>query len=501
MKKIVSRIGSSSQVQFVILGIILLLGTLAVVAASATSSQNAGSREDKPLVEQNQKPNTDEAAEEKFQPMRIVGEGMSDSLSTGELNQAGRVPETPTANTLINNNTGATGTGDFTQSETSLVAFANTIVAGFNDSGSNAGGNKFTGWSRSTDGGVSWTDGGTLPTSTIGDAGDPVLARNDTTARIYFSTLGFNNPGTIQVFRSDDNGASWQAPVNGTPGGSSEDKQWITVDNFSGAGNGNVYIVSRRFGSGPGIYLFRSTDQGATFGPTVGTLIVSGNQGAFVTVSPNHSVHVFWYAGSTLQVRKSTDQGVTFGAAVTVASGLVGGTNGDLGLTGQRQGTGTFNAFRSSEFPHAAVNPLTGNVYVTYDNRGAGGDKADIFLTQSTDGGATWSAPVKVNDDSTTTDQWQPTVVVSTMGDRLGIFYYSRQEDPATNNLFKYYGRVGTISGGAVTFMPSFPVGDTALPRQSRLYSVEYAFAIWVDHNQAYVSWMPSHRLSITATI
>ncbi len=40
----------------------------------------------------------------------------------------------------------------------------------------------------------------------------------------------------------------------------------------------------------------------------------------------------------TLQVRKSTDQGVTFGSAVTVVSGLVGGVNGDLGLTGIKTG-------------------------------------------------------------------------------------------------------------------------------------------------------------------
>ncbi len=266
----------------------------------------------------------------------------------------------------------------------------------------------------------------------------------------------------IQVFRSTDNGATWLAPVNGTPGGSSEDKEWITVDNFPGAGNGNVYLVSRRFGAGPGIYHFRSTDGGATWGPSGGTPIVSNNQGGFVTVSPNHAVHVFWYAGTTLQVRKSTDQGVTWSAPSTVASGLVGGTNGDLGLTGLRQGTATFSLFRTNEFPHAAVNPVSGNIYVTYDNDGPGSDKADVLFVQSTDGGATWSAPIRVNDDATTTDQWMPTIVVSPAGDRLGVFYYSRQEDPANNNLFKRYGRIASISGGTITFTPSFAVSDTA---------------------------------------
>ena len=352
--------------------------------------------------------------------------------------QSGTVEPDP-FNSLTNNNGGATGTGLFTQSETAIVAFGNNVVVGFNDSGSNSGGtNKFTGWAYSTDGGTTFTDGGTLPTNAVGDAGDPVLARDNATGRIYFSTLGFSGAGTIQMLRSDDNGVSWMAPVNATPGGSSEDKQWHTVDNFPGAGQGNVYMVSRRFGAGPGIYFFRSTDEGATFGPNGGTLITSGQQGAYVAVAPDHSIYAFWYAGTTLQMRKSTDQGATFGAPITVATGLVGGTNGDLALTGRRQGTTTFSGFRSNEFPHAAVNPVTGHIYVTFANNPAGADKADIFMVMSTDGGATWGPATRVNDDATTTDQWQPTIAVTPDGSRVGIFYYSRQEDPVENNLFRY---------------------------------------------------------------
>src|SRR5262249_17375159 len=238
------------------------------------------------------------------------------------------------------------------------------------DSGSNAGGtNKFTGYSYSTDGGATFTDGGTLPTNANGDAGDPVLARNTTTGRIYFATLQFSGSG-IDVFHSDDNGVTWSAPAQGAPGKNGpQDKEWIAVDNNAGAGNGNVYVIERDFGGGLGIFFFRSTDNGQTFGPSGGTLIASGNQGAYVAVGTNHEVYAFWFAGSTLQMRKSTDLGLTFGAPVQVASGLIGGTNGDLGLTGIRQGTATASGFRSNEFPHAAVNPATGAIYVTYDNK------------------------------------------------------------------------------------------------------------------------------------
>ena len=167
-------------------------------------------------------------------------------------------------------------------------------------------------------------------------------------------------------------------------------------------------------------------------------------------------------------MRKSVDQGATFGPSVTVASGLVGGVNGDLALTGIRNGLVTASGFRSSEFPHVAVNPVSGHLYTIFANNPAGVDKADIFFVQSIDGGATWSPAVRVNDDATTTDQWQPTITVSPTGDRVGFFYYSRQED-AANNLFKYWGRIGFVAGPTVTLQPSFAVSDTpSLPEFGR---------------------------------
>ncbi len=225
------------------------------------------------------------AQTDKVQQIPAIKEGIRENYSQSDYEnfllrekrgeipfQGGLVDQQAAPDALVNNNTGSTGTANFTQSETSIIAFGSNILIGFNDSGSFTGGaNKFTGYSYSTDGGATFMDGGTLPTSSVGDAGDPVIARNEATGRIYFSTLGFSGSGTIQVFRSDDNGVTYMAPVNGTPGGSSEDKQWIAVDNFAGPGNGNVYLMSRRFGGSPGIYMFRSTDNGATFGPSGGT--------------------------------------------------------------------------------------------------------------------------------------------------------------------------------------------------------------------------------------
>src|SRR5216683_7909206 len=57
---------------------------------------------------------------------------------------------------------------------------------------------------------------------------------------------------------------------------------------------------------------------------------------------------------------------------------------------------------------------------------------SDVFLTVSHDHGKTWSAPVRVNDDATQTDQWMPSVAVTEEG-TVGVMFYDRRNDPGAN--------------------------------------------------------------------
>jgi sugar lactone lactonase YvrE len=372
----------------------------------------------------------------------------------------------PGGNVLVNNPTADGAYSGFTQSETTNLVFGNTIVVGYNDSESfsyNGAQSKFTGFSVSTDGGNTFTDEGALPTNPNGDLGDPVLARDNATGTIYFATLAYGsfygNPA-IQVFRSTD-GINYQAPVNAAPGLPSyhfPDKDWITVDNFAGAGQHNVYVTYTDFGGGTRIVLSTSTDGGTTWGPNGGTTIATGTlQGSNVIVGPDHSVNVFWLDGNgsseRILMRRSIDQGATFAPAVTVATLTTRGSEGDLGL-----------GFRTNAFPSVAVNPVNGDLYVAYNDR-AGSDRGNIYFTQSSDGGATWSAPVQVNDDATTNDQWQPAIAVKPNGTQLFLGWYDRRLDTG-NAMIDTYGAVAKINPTthAVSFQPNFRITDQSFP-------------------------------------
>ena len=383
------------------------------------------------------------------------------SFSDREIGTSENNPESLLLNSLVNN-PAADATAQDTQNETAIVlGSGSNIIGSFNDSGSNiSGASKFTGFSTSNDGGNSWTDGGTLPTNAFGDAGDPVLVRDNLLGFTYLATLQFTGSGNnLPVFKSTNDGATWLAPVVGTPGKTGfQDKEWMAVDNFAGAGQSNLYLVSRDFGSGNGIYFFRSTDQGATFSPSGGTLIVSGNQGAWVDVGTDHSVYVYWYNSSprSIQMRKSTDQGLTFGAAVTLTTLTSTATNGDLTLPA---------GFRSSSFPAAAVNAANGNLYVVYNDPSAatGGDRGNIFFRQSTNGGTTWSAAVLVNDDGTTRAQYIPSIAVKPDGSGLSVTWYDNRNDPSNLNIERW-GVTATISGSAVTFGANFRISPQFVP-------------------------------------
>lgn len=414
-------------------------------------------------------------------------------------------------NVLVNKRTEDANPYD-TQNEPSMVLGAGgTVLVAFNDSGSLRNStNKFTGWAVSTNGGMSCQDMGTLPSEPYGDGGDPVLARDSKTGVIYLATIIITNSPTgsgqeaspgpvIQLFRSSDNGVSFKAPGNAAPGfvaGDRLDKPWLAVDNFVGDGQGNAYLAFRDFPSSStgtqqqGIYLTRSLDGGVTWGPAPGRLVGANGQGAFVVIGPRHEVYVFWLnygVGARIQVSKSFDHGVTFGGITTVANISSTALKGDLGLN-----------TRTDSFPRAAVNPVTGDLYVVYNDKGVlAGDLGDIFFTRSSDGATTWTKPQRVNQDFSLRSQWFPCLCASPDGHNLFIGWYDRRLEAwnGTNDQQTAYGIFATVNGTNVLFGMDFSIGDTLfqLPPAGSDPSVTTSLGDYIeaaaDDQNVYFAW------------
>jgi hypothetical protein len=376
-------------------------------------------------------------------------------------------------NVLVNNTAEDTASND-TQSETSITVAQNgNVVVGFNDSEEFSSGNHFIGYGFSSNGGSSFTDGGALPVTNLGDGGDPALASNLSTGKVFFASLGLVQNNTIQFYKSSDNGQTFPLKANAAPGFDTShflDKDWMAVDNSTAAGTGKGYIYVTYTDFGPAttkLFLSRSTDGGTTwtktrFGNT------NGVQGTDVVVGATHAVYVFWFdengPNERILTQKSTDNGQTFGTMHTAATLRTVFGDGDLNL-GNNDGSGL--GFRSNAFPQAVANPTVAgkkNIYLVYDDVGTQtGDAADVFFTQSNDGGTTWTAPVKLNDDTTTNDQWQPAIAVTPDGSHLMVSWYDRRNDP-TNALIDRYGVIGSISGTTVSFGANFKINDVSFP-------------------------------------
>jgi len=126
---------------------------------------------------------------------------------------------------------------------------------------------------------------------------------------------------------------------------------------------------------------------------------------------------------NTYYFSKSTDGGQTWSAATPVQTIV------PLPNTFPRQ------SFRNLSIPIMGVGPRSELyiVYADYNPAPLPGDvddmQADIKITRSLDGGATWSAPRKVNQDTTNADQFQPYIRVTKRG-QLDVFLFDRRFDP-----------------------------------------------------------------------
>jgi hypothetical protein len=92
--------------------------------------------------------------------------------------------------------------------------------------------------------------------------------------------------------------------------------------------------------------------------------------------------------------------------------------------------------------------PNRGNIYIAYSNRITGSNDVDIFLTRSANNGATWSTPVRVNDDAFANgaDQFHPWLVCDENG-TLHLIFYDRRNNLPQNLMMDLYYTSSTDAG------------------------------------------------------
>jgi len=290
------------------------------------------------------------------------------------------------------------------------------------------------GWGYTTDGGVHWTFPGVLQNNVF--RSDPVT-KSDEVGQFFYLSLQSNQQQSFfcdDLWRSTNGGQTWveQSPDRGGGGG---DKEWFTIDKTNGPGHGFQYQSDDGFNcSGGGVEFQRSTNGGVTWqtpiavpgSPIYGTLDVDTNGNLFIGG---------WVSGSTFRCVRSSNaqiggQTPTFdqNTAVNLGGTIVqGGING-VGLCGQ-----LFLAIDRSG------GPTNNNIYMLASVEPSGRSTTDVMFVRSTDGGLTFSAPLRINDDGLANKwHWFGTFAVAPNGRLDAVWYDSRNASNNTDSQLFY---------------------------------------------------------------
>jgi len=471
--------------------------------------------------------------------LEMIARGDRQLSSSATLNNADQASLTRTKESTGGNQEGGNGlrnvlvnnpgedshqTDQTTQSETSVAVHGQNVVVGFNDSQTallflTAGGD-LSGYAYSTNGGQSFTDGNQLP-NRPGEVnlGDPWLG-SDRAGNFYYAELVINiDPFTgfnydVAVAKSTNGGKTFSTPVKADtqPEAAmfySADKDALAVGRDPSVGSrDNVYVAwddflfdRTTFTAKNGLPVAHSYDGGNTYQVVYANQLVQPTFGCsfsqYIGANPvvDHRNGTLYVATEKIVennpsctfppppiawsevVFRSTDGGRTFGPEITI-SDVTSSTPTGLFKLGEHQ------YMRNLEFPSLAVDP-SGTVYATWNDGRSG--NSHVLLSNSTDGGLTWTAPSAVT--SGTNDEMQP--VVSADGSGLHDLYYMRNADNTLDVVVANSGNGGASWSYKRVTSQSFP-GVFTFPQLDPIIASAYMgdyIANVSDGSKQYFAW------------
>ncbi|HEV7519382.1 MAG TPA: sialidase family protein, partial [Thermoanaerobaculia bacterium] len=336
------------------------------------------------------------------------------------------------------------------------------VVIGFNDTrGFALNPTSVSGYMYSDDGGVTFVDGGQLPspgTDVIGTTrlpqvfGDPEIKYLGSCNFVYASILikkfsATRTAQTMGVHRSTDCGHTWTGPfevtaatnpnglttASGTPRDAA-DKEFMDVDsdtgrvvlswsNFTPVAAGGVEIATTYSDNiltatpptwTPRAIVAATAVDGQS---SIPRFAAHGSSNAYVAWRRFPFPGSFFGNGNTIGFSRSTDNGASWSAPIDLGPEFF---TMDQVLGNDRVHTAPGLAVDTSSSRYA------GNVYVVYadnDNH----DGADVVFQRSTDGGLTFTTPLRLDSrPGNDRAQWFPWVTVDSSTGRVWVFYYDQ---------------------------------------------------------------------------
>jgi hypothetical protein len=307
----------------------------------------------------------------------------------------------------------------------------NRIAIGWRQFDSISSNFRKAGAAYSRDGGRTWSSAGPLDPATFRT--DPVL---DTTAdgTFYYYSLYGTALLNCDLFRSTSHGQYWSVPVPALGG----DKNWMAIDRTFGIGHNHIYIVWSPFYSccGPAIFA-RSIDLGATFQQP---LAVPGRPyWATIAVGAEGEVYAAGLSAdnpSSCTFSRSTNARNPAILPAAISWDLTRPINLG-GIPRANTGTGPNPGGLNGQVWVAADHssgPTRGNIYMLSTVDPPGTDPGDCMLVRSTDGGNTWSAPIRINTDAQTANgwQWMGTIAIAPTGRIDAVWVDTRESQQAS---------------------------------------------------------------------